>query len=64
MELSLYNLCTDHTENSLYCCRAVFTATFHSSDHGTDRIENAAPLLLPCVYSVTKCLTVSYLATL
>jgi hypothetical protein len=64
MELSLYSLCTDHTENSLYCCNGVFATTLHSGGHGADHIENAILLLLPYVYLVTKCLTVSYLATL
>jgi hypothetical protein len=61
---TLYSFCTDHTENSLNCCKEVFTATLHSSGRGADRIENAVLLLFPCVYSVARCLTFSYLATL
>jgi hypothetical protein len=62
--LSLYSLRTDHTENSPHCCRGVFTATLHSSGRCANRIENAVLLVLPCVYSFARCLTVSYLATL
>jgi hypothetical protein len=36
----------------------------HTRGRGADCIENAVLLLLPCVYSVVMCLTVSYLATL
>jgi hypothetical protein len=49
------NLRTDHTENILYCCRILFTATLHSSGRGANRKENAALPLLPCVSSVTRC---------
>jgi hypothetical protein len=42
----------------------MFTATLHSSGHGADRMENAALLLLPYVYSVANYFTVSYLAML
>jgi hypothetical protein len=31
---------TVHAENSLYCCKGVFTATLHRNGRGTDHIES------------------------
>jgi hypothetical protein len=45
----------------------VFTATLCSNQRGAARhgtLKTPLSLLLPCVYLVAKCLTVSYLATL
>jgi hypothetical protein len=36
---SLYNLSTDHAENSLYCCREVFTAMIAKVGRSTDSVE-------------------------
>jgi hypothetical protein len=60
---SLYRLHTDNIENIFHsdfcCCNAINWRLF------TGRcIEMAKLLLLPCVYLVTRCLPVSYLATL
>jgi hypothetical protein len=63
MVCSITPLHGPHGKRSLYCW-GLLTERSHSNSHGADRIENAVLLLLPCVYSVVWCLTVSYLATL